>query len=134
MNQNINKNKEICPPIIKFDLAQRIKNDVTFKHGGGQKMPKPELKRVTAPSQDVKYKYEVPRGNLSEFTKTMELFNNNGTNIIEDEIEAIEWLDDGDNNVEELGLIQEHSIYFPNYNRVLTLLILPDIVYGEITL
>lgn len=80
-------------------------------------------------SEDLKFKYNVPHGNLPEMSSAMELFNNKNDIEIEDEIEAIEWLDDGDNNVEELDYIKESSIYYPNYNRVLTLLVFPDIAY-----
>lgn len=80
-------------------------------------------------SQDLKFKYNVPRGYLSDITLAMELFNNENMMKLEDEIEAIEWLDDGDNSVDELDYIKEHSVYYPNYNRVLTLLVFPDIAY-----
>lgn len=80
-------------------------------------------------SEDLKFKYNVPNGNLSEMSLAMELFNNKNGMKIEDEIEAIEWLDDGNKSVEELDYINESSIYYPNYNRVLTLLVFPDIAY-----
>lgn len=85
-------------------------------------------------SQDVKYKYDVPKSDLPEFTMAMELFNNPKTYKLEGKIETVEWLDDGDDDVDKLGIIHEHSLYYPNYNRVLTLLVLPDVAYGEMTL
>jgi len=84
-------------------------------------------------SEDIKYKYRIPQTSLPEFSAAINVYDSLA-NQLENTLEASEWLEDGDDCIENLDFIKEHSIYYPNYNRSLSLLILPDICLGETSL